>query len=78
MYKALVSFTGKVRMKKNEVKHIADEAIAKDLVRCGYVEALEKKEEKPASTEKKEEKPTSTKKTSAKSKKKSEAVEDGE
>lgn len=68
MYKALVSFTGKVRMKKNEVKHIADEAIAKDLVRCGYVEALEKKEEKPAST----------KKTSAKSKKKSEAVEDGE
>ena len=78
MYKALVSFTGKVRMKKNEVKHIADEAIAKDLVRCGYVEALEKKEEKPASAEKKEEKPTSTKKTSAKSKKKSEAVEDGE
>ena len=78
MYKALVSFTGKVRMKKNEVKHIADEAIAKDLVRCGYVEALEKKEEKPAPAEKKEEKPTSTKKTSAKSKKKSEAVEDGE
>ena len=78
MYKALVSFTGKVRMKKGEVKHIADEAIAKDLVRCGYVEALEKKEEKPASAEKKEEKPTSTKKTSAKSKKKSEAVEDGE
>lgn len=68
MYKALVSFTGKVRMKKGEVKHIADEAIAKDLVRCGYVEALEKKEEKP----------TSTKKTSVKSKKKSEAVEDGE
>ena len=55
-------------MKKGEVKHIADEAIAKDLVRCGYVEALETKEEKPAST----------KKTSAKSKKKSEAVEDGE
>lgn len=68
MYKALVSFTGKVRMKKGEIKHIADEAIAQDLVRCGYVEALEKKEEKPAST----------KKTSAKSKKKSEAVEDGE
>ena len=68
MYKALVSFTGKVRMKKGEVKYIADEAIAKDLVRCGYVEALEKKEEKPASV----------KKTSAKSKKKSEAVEDGE
>lgn len=69
MYKALVSFTGKVRMKKGEIKHIADEAIANDLVRCGYVEALEKKEE---------EKPASTKKTSAKSKKKSEAVEDGE
>lgn len=68
MYKALVSFTGKVRMKKGEIKDIADEAIAKDLVRCGYVEALEKKEEKPVST----------KKTSAKSKKKSEAVEDGE
>lgn len=68
MYKALISFTGAVSMKKGEVKHIADEAIAQDLVRCGYVEALEKKEEKPAST----------KKTSAKSKKKSEAVEDGE
>ena len=78
MYKALVSFTGKVRMKKGEVKDIADEAIAQDLIRCGYVESLEKKEEKPASEEKKEEKPASTKKTSAKSKKKSEAVEDGE
>lgn len=68
MYKALVSFTGKVRMKKGEIKHIADEAIAQDLVRCGYVESLEKKEEKPAST----------KKTSAKSKKKVEVIEDGE
>lgn len=68
MYKALISFTGAVSMKKGEVKAIADEAIAKDLVRCGYVEALEKKEEKPAST----------KKTSAKSKKKVEVIEDGE
>lgn len=68
MYKALISFTGAVSMKKGEVKAIADEAIAKDLVRCGYVEALEKKEDKPAST----------KKTSAKSKKKAEVIEDGE
>lgn len=68
MYKALISFTGAVSMKKGEVKAIADEAIAKDLVRCRYVEALEKKEDKPAST----------KKTSAKSKKKVEVIEDGE
>jgi hypothetical protein len=68
MYKALISFTGAVSMQKGEVKAIADEAIAKDLVRCGYVEALEKKEDKPAST----------KKTSAKSKKKVEVIEDGE
>ena len=47
MYKALISFTGAVSMKKGEVKAIADETIAKDLVRCGYVEALEKKEDKP-------------------------------
>lgn len=68
MYKALISFTGAVSMKKGEVKAIADEAIANDLVKCGYVESLVKKEDKP----------TSTKKTSAKSKKKVEVIEDGE
>lgn len=55
-------------MKKGEVKAIADEAIANDLIKCGYVESLVKKEDKPAST----------KKTSAKSKKKVEVIEDGE
>ena len=68
MYKALISFTGAVSMKKGEVKSIAYEAIANDLIKCGYVESLVKKEDKPAST----------KKTSAKSKKKVEVIEDGE
>lgn len=42
--RALKSFTGKVRMIKGEVREVADEAIARDLVNCGYAVDLEEKQ----------------------------------
>ena len=48
MYKALVSFSGKVTMSAGDVREIADTTIAEDLLKAGYIESLEpkKKEEK--------------------------------
>jgi hypothetical protein len=40
MYKALVSFGGKVSMSVGEVKDIADVNIAKDLIKAGYIEEV--------------------------------------
>lgn len=37
MYKALVSFTGLITMRKNEVKEIKDKKIVKDLLKAGYI-----------------------------------------
>lgn len=37
-YKAKVNFCGVVNMAAGEVKEIADAAIAKDLLRAGYIE----------------------------------------
>jgi len=37
MYKATRSFSGIVSMKKNDVKEINNEEVAKDLIRAGYV-----------------------------------------
>lgn len=54
MYKALISFCGKVNMTMGEVGEIPDKALAEDLLRAGYIEAVkvekteEKTEEKPA------------------------------
>lgn len=45
MYKATKSFSGLINMKKGDVKEIKDEEIANDLLRAGYVMALE--DEKP-------------------------------
>lgn len=45
-YKATRSFSGIVSMKKGDVKDINDSEVAKDLLRAGYVIALE--ESKPA------------------------------
>lgn len=42
MYKALKSFSGLVNMTKNEIKEIKDEAIAKDLLKAGYIEKVKK------------------------------------
>ena len=42
-YKALVSFSGLVSMRKGEVKEIKDKEIVKDLLRAKYIEPLERK-----------------------------------
>ncbi len=54
-YRALKSFSGLVTMVKGEVRDIADEEIAKDLIRAGYVVDLSEKQKaakssKPAKT----------------------------
>ena len=37
MYKALVSFAGKISMVKGEVRNINDPVIVKDLLKAGYI-----------------------------------------
>lgn len=37
MYKALKSFSGAISMVKGQVMDIKDDAIVKDLLRCGYI-----------------------------------------
>ena len=44
--RALIGFVGLVSMRKNEVKDICDKKIVADLIRAGYVEPVDKKEEK--------------------------------
>lgn len=39
-YEAKVNFSGKISMCVGEVQNITDEAIAKDLVRAGYIVAV--------------------------------------
>ena len=48
MYKALISFCGKVNMTMGEVGEIPDKALADDLLKARYIEEIkeEKKEEK--------------------------------
>lgn len=41
-YKALVGFSGLVSMRKGEVKEIKDKYIVDDLLKVGYIEAVEK------------------------------------
>lgn len=41
-YKALVSFSGAVSMRKDEEKEISDEAVIKDLLKAGYIMPLTK------------------------------------
>ena len=58
--KALKSFIGKVSMNVNEVKEIADEELAKNLVKSEFVEEVEEevkevKEGKKSGKKKKEE-----------------------
>lgn len=45
-FKAVKSFSGVINMKKGDVKEIEDNKVAEDLVRVGYVEEVEKEEEK--------------------------------
>ena len=71
MYRALVSFSGRISMAVGEVREISDKEVVKDLLNAKYIEEVnakpkaEPKEEPEA--EPKEEKPK--KKTSAKRKK---------
>jgi hypothetical protein len=44
MYKAVRGFSGKIHMRKNEVKEIKDKDIVKDLLKAGYI--IEVKSEK--------------------------------
>ena len=40
MYRAKVSFSGIVSMAEGEVKNITDDAVAKDLLKAGYIEEV--------------------------------------
>jgi hypothetical protein len=40
MYKALISFSGKVSMSKGQVREIADKEFAKNLLKAGYIEEV--------------------------------------
>ena len=48
-YRALKGFSGLISMKKGEVKEIKDKYIVDDLLKAGYIEAVEK----PKTTSKK-------------------------
>lgn len=46
MYRALISFTGLLTMKKGEVKDIKDKAIVKDLLKANYIEEVKQSKAK--------------------------------
>lgn len=50
MFKALVTFTGKVTMAMGEVREISDPSIVKDLLQAGYIEEV--REEKKTANKK--------------------------
>lgn len=52
MYKALVSFGGKISMVEGEIRKITDKVIIEDLLKAGYIEEL--KEAKKILVEKKQ------------------------
>lgn len=45
MYKALISFSGKVSMSKGQVREIEDKEVIKDLLNAGYIEEVKTKAE---------------------------------
>ena len=54
LYKALTSFSGIIYMAAGEVREISNLAVAKDLIKAGYIEAVKKEEaEKPIKVERK-------------------------
>jgi hypothetical protein len=50
MYKALISFSGVISMRKGEVKAITDNEVVADLLRAGYIEEVKKPTEKTEPT----------------------------
>jgi hypothetical protein len=56
MYKALISYSGKISMAKGQVREITDKEVVKDLLKAGYIEEVKPtKTEEKKSTKKKEE-----------------------
>lgn len=55
LYKATISFAGKISMTQGEIRDISDSPVVKDLIKAGYIEAVEKKTAKKK-TAKKEDK----------------------
>lgn len=53
LYRALVSFSGLVTMRKNEVREITDEEIIKDLLKAKYIELAQGSNEPKPTTKKK-------------------------
>lgn len=72
-YKAIRSFCGKVTMKKGAVKEINDQDVAQDLIKAGFVVALDsakpEKAEKPVEADEKLEETPAPKKAGRKPKK---------
>lgn len=58
LVKALKSFAGKLSMYTGETRDIADDEIAKDLLRAGYIEKVGAKAEQPKVIVPKVEEPT--------------------
>ena len=70
MYKALVSFSGRISMVKGEVRDINDPVVVADLLKAKYIVDLEAKK-KAAEAAAKTQPKKSTKKSSKRSSKKS-------
>lgn len=70
MYRALISFSGKVSMAEGEIRDISDKAIVSDLLGAGYIEEIAPaKPEKKAEPKPVEEQPEPKKKTTTRKKK---------
>lgn len=52
MYKALISFSGLINMAAGEVREISDLAIAKDLIKAGYIMEMKAEPKKTAKAKK--------------------------
>lgn len=52
-YKAKIDFTGVLSMNAGETADIADESIAKDLLKAGYIEEVKAEKKKPRTRAKK-------------------------
>ena len=49
-YKALVSFSGLISMRKGEINVINDKELVVDLIKAGYIEPIEKPKTKTKKT----------------------------
>lgn len=55
MYKALVTFVGKISMVEGETKEILDKEVVKDLLKAGYIEEVANNKSKQEQAEVKQE-----------------------